>query len=43
MMIKYTKGVDAKIIGRASTINGKGRWDQYDSKVIISKKSLWQK
>lgn len=42
-MNKYIKGVDAKIVGRASTINGKGRWDQYDSKLIVNKKSLWQK
>lgn len=42
-MTKYTKGVDAKIVGRASTINGKAVWDQYDSKLIIEKKSLWKR
>lgn len=42
-MSKYIKGVDAKIIGRASTINGKGRWEQYDTQLVINKKSLWKK
>ena len=42
-MNKYTKGVDAKIVGRASTVNGKARWEQYDSKLVITKKSLWAK